>query len=1030
LSLDLPFLLLGRYDVTEEIGRGGHAVVFRAHDNELDRDVAIKFLREDSTSAESMARFRQEVKLTAQLEHAHILHVYDTGAFEGQPFIVMELATGRTLAERLAREGPLPIADAMQIARDVGLALSHAHARNVVHRDVKPENILLGDSGAILADFGVARLTQQAMSQKITSTGTAVGTLLYMSPEQLCAEPNIDGRSDQYSLACVLYEMLTGVRPHIAATFEGLRMLRMTGAHVSAQSHRSTIPPAMDRAISKALAPLAADRFRSVLEFLVAAGLLSTGDIPVSDTAHNPTAASGSDTGPAETKRSGVRGSGRWRLPALAGALAIVMGAAYSFSTSTKAAPTDARNMRVLIRPARVSGTETSTAARLTDAISAELSGWSGIDVVDQATSGDTSVLTVQPSVQRLGDSLLVRLDVQRDRTEPITVNRFVPLNELVNPSAVLHSVVTEAVAQAVDPEWSSGAFPRVPELTGRSLQSLRAYVGAWRALRRGLLDSASALFANAAKGAKGADILPLAAFWSAQTAAWAMPPEKDYPPISPGNAAAFTRLAGNDSLLADALVALGRRRYDDACQDYRRVIERDHDSFVALYGLGECQRTNGDVRRTASGRFVFSSSHSAALAAYGDAIQAAPTSEWMSALFPSILRVTYAEGQRSRRGTRVGDSSIHYWALPSLEADTFAFVPLTKSEFETAKVPAHWEQAGRRGKATLRELATTMTHRWPDSPSAWWLQALALEMSGMVRGTDPEQSAAAAIARAARGDAPPGVHAEIAVVSARIALRQGDFRGAAAVARAAIRSTVGDARVRRQLVPLAALVSDYERAAALGLPDLTIDPRLPLEVRDSLGGFALRADFGNCEHLTEHQRALDSVFARQFNRAELRVQRETLLHRTYFGAVQCLGAGAMEDFKPDGDMEGVYRALSDGDLAKARAGLAAIQRERANSSSASITWDATFREAWALSQIADTSNAEKRIADALGNIANISPFTLNFTDQASGLRRSVELLAEFVKRGRKAPAIRKWAAHAAELGAEEYPIPSGARKR
>ena len=242
MSLVPPFLLLDRYDVTDEIGHGGHAIVYRAHDRLLDREVAVKLLRDESLSSDTIARFRQEVQVTAQLEHAHILHVYDTGAYEGRPYIVMELASGRTLADRLTREGQLPLADALQIARDVGLALAHAHARGVVHRDVKPENILLGDGGAILADFGIARVTQDILTQMITSTGTTVGTVQYMSPEQLCAEPNIDARTDQYSLACVLYEMLAGVRPHIAATFEGLRLLRMSGQHVPVSAHRPSVP--------------------------------------------------------------------------------------------------------------------------------------------------------------------------------------------------------------------------------------------------------------------------------------------------------------------------------------------------------------------------------------------------------------------------------------------------------------------------------------------------------------------------------------------------------------------------------------------------------------------------------------------------------------------------------------------------------------------------------------------------------------------------------------------------------------------
>lgn len=282
VTLAPPFVLVDRYDVTDEIGRGGHAIVYRAFDRTLEREVAIKLLRDDALSSDSLARFRQEVQVTAQLEHAHILHVYDTGAYEGRPYIVMELASGRTLAERLEREGQLPVSDAVHIARDVGYALAHAHARGIVHRDVKPDNILLGSGGAILADFGIARVTKELLANKITLSGTAVGTVQYMSPEQLCADPGIDARSDQYSLACVLYEMLAGVRPHIAATFEGLRMLRMTGRHVPVSAHRPSVPAAVDVAIGRALSAMPADRYRTVEEMLLAMGVGASGEFGVS----------------------------------------------------------------------------------------------------------------------------------------------------------------------------------------------------------------------------------------------------------------------------------------------------------------------------------------------------------------------------------------------------------------------------------------------------------------------------------------------------------------------------------------------------------------------------------------------------------------------------------------------------------------------------------------------------------------------------------------------------------------------------
>ena len=171
----LPFLLLDRYDVSSEIGRGANAVVYRARDRVLGRDVAIKLIRDDIASPHSIARFAREIQLTARLEHAHILHVYDTGSYEGRPFVVMELASGRSLAERLNAEGQLSIEESLQITRDVGNALAHAHANAVIHRDVKPENILLTPAGAFIADFGIARITEEHVAETIDVDGNGGG---------------------------------------------------------------------------------------------------------------------------------------------------------------------------------------------------------------------------------------------------------------------------------------------------------------------------------------------------------------------------------------------------------------------------------------------------------------------------------------------------------------------------------------------------------------------------------------------------------------------------------------------------------------------------------------------------------------------------------------------------------------------------------------------------------------------------------------------------------------------------------------
>ena len=233
-----PFTLANRYEVAAEIGRGGFAVVFRARDRDLGLDVAIKILRTDALPHAAFERFSQEMEVTARLRHPHIVRVFDSGVIDGVPYFVMQLVLGPTLEARLAIEQALPVGDALTITRQMGEALAFAHANGVVHRDVKPANVLLAEDGARLSDFGIARVLTRADTERITSGGFTVGTTQYMSPEQLCAEPGIGARSDQYSLALVCYEMLTGVQPHVASTVDSLRALRLAGAYTAVVSHR------------------------------------------------------------------------------------------------------------------------------------------------------------------------------------------------------------------------------------------------------------------------------------------------------------------------------------------------------------------------------------------------------------------------------------------------------------------------------------------------------------------------------------------------------------------------------------------------------------------------------------------------------------------------------------------------------------------------------------------------------------------------------------------------------------------------
>jgi len=267
LAERLRAALAGRYIVQHEVGRGGMAEVFLAHDARHDRRVAIKVLKPELAQVLGSDRFLREIRLTAQFDHPHILPLLDSGEAGGLLYYVMPYVEGETLRDRLNHDKQLPLDDTLQIVREVADALSYAHSHGIVHRDVKPENILLAGGHARVADFGIARAVTAAGGETLTETGITVGTPAYMSPEQASGEQQLDGRSDIYSLGCVLYEMLGGDPPFTGSNARGILARKSVDEIPRLRSVRETVPLALERAIGKALARVPADRFATATQF-------------------------------------------------------------------------------------------------------------------------------------------------------------------------------------------------------------------------------------------------------------------------------------------------------------------------------------------------------------------------------------------------------------------------------------------------------------------------------------------------------------------------------------------------------------------------------------------------------------------------------------------------------------------------------------------------------------------------------------------------------------------------------------------
>ena len=267
VSQRLSTALTERYRLERELGQGGMATVYLAQDLKHDRKVAIKVLHPELSAVIGGERFLAEIKVTANLQHPHILPLFDSGAADGLLFYVMPLVEGESLRTRMTREKQLGVEEAIRLAGQVASALDYAHRHGVVHRDIKPENVLLHDGTALVADFGIALAASHAGASRMTATGMSLGTPAYMSPEQAMGDREVDARSDVYSLGTMLYEMLVGDPPYLGSTAQAIVAKVLTEKPVPVTVHRDTVPANVAAAIQKALNKLPADRFATAADF-------------------------------------------------------------------------------------------------------------------------------------------------------------------------------------------------------------------------------------------------------------------------------------------------------------------------------------------------------------------------------------------------------------------------------------------------------------------------------------------------------------------------------------------------------------------------------------------------------------------------------------------------------------------------------------------------------------------------------------------------------------------------------------------
>ena len=1008
--------LAGRYIIGREIGRGGMAIVYLAHDLRHDRDVALKVLRPELAATLGPDRFLLEIRLAAGLSHPHILPLHDSGEADGCLFYVMPYVPGESLRDKLEQQGQLPLVEALEIAREIADALDYAHRAGVVHRDIKPENILMESGHAVVTDFGIARAISKAGER--TGPGIAVGTPDYMSPEQAAGARDLDGRSDLYSLGCVLFEMLAGRPPTSLTPPEGPNAgpLQPRDRLTELQLLRSSLPLEVVGVVARLLEPRPEDRFATAAEALEA--LRAPGEV--------------------WTPRSVLlRRRRRWG----AGVAAIVMMGALIVLFRPRPAGGDLNPSLYTIVPfdhrGEVAPTLDGDKCQLL--LLTAFKRWEDVTVLSEPLVNDYraqrgfapftlssslalalrrgSAWLVWGTVWELGDSTVVSAqlyDVRSGSSDREYTIRIAPdLSDAGEKFAVLADSLLGVSRPPASNRSAVGTHKR---------DAWRAYADGQAALGRWNLEDAEDAFRRAAAIDPQ---YPEAALWLAQVREWLGRPADTWRRSAASAVAASATLGSRERFMASGLLALADYRYPQACDAYHRIVARDTMDFIGWFGLGECQYRDSLVQRNpqSPATWRFRSSFRAAADAYQHALRLIPSSylAFGDQAFTRLSQLLLAETNYFRHGFAASPDTTRFGAFASLDHDTLAFVPYPLDEAlgDIAKFPATTAEAVRRNRAALRSLTEAWLTAFPASPSVLETHARVLEeMSEVALAGSPHRSAldAVRLARQLSHDSTQALR--LAITEARLRIKLEDYTGARTILDSEL-STVTDSRPEfAALLTGPALLLGHVHLAARYAPVGFADSVMEFAVKearpvmDPAWALLVYASAG---------RPQDSIEVLR-RRVEARIDTYVAPERREQTRAGTLDFAAIEGFPEYGVsdrhrehtgrnymLRSQYYAAR-GDAAHARGVLDSLWTARRQWRASSLSIDGTFLEASLYAGIGDTTTALRILDGALEAPLSLDPFTLEWITLPSNLVRAMALRARLAgARGDRATAA-KWA--------------------
>lgn len=993
--------------------------MYLARDQVHGRPVALKVLHPDLTASVGAERFLREIRLTAQLHHPHIVPVLDSGEHDGLLFCVLPYMDGGTLRDRLDREKQLPIEEAVAIARTVGEALAYAHERGLIHRDVKPENILFSVGQPCLADFGIAKALEHVPGDS-TSTGIVRGTPAYMSPEQAGGERNYDGRSDVYSLACVLYEMVAGMPAFIGPTTQSLLAQRMIHQPRELSVYRARVSPELEAVVEKALEPAPADRYAGAKEFVEA---LEAAPIE------------GGRTPTQQMRVSGVwRAQKRWRAVAITAATLLV-GAVGAFLWRGRPAVTDAvpaeatDTTKVVLLP--LDRSATTQARGPEDALLYQaFLGWQPTQPVD--------AFQVQDALLRHPDARTSDV-AARDVVRALGAGRFIrgtltSLGDSVKVTAALFDVRSRAplyqtiAAFAVNQPGVDSVFAGLAKAlllrgrddgsrvrpSSRSLPAVAAFADGMSAALSWDLERADSLF-QAAISYDSA--YTRAAFYLAKVRAWRERPASTWLSLARRSLDDSTQLFADERRTAAALEELGNGHFVGACREYATMAAANPHDFTALYGLGQCHGLDSVLVRDRASPFGwrYRSSYQQALIAYQRAFETMPSQlqRFQAGSFRQMRELLFTRSSKLKPAYAPSDTT-HFLGRPAWRGDTLVMIPIPLALIragDARAAPAGIAAAVAHQREIFHRIAADWSAALPRSAGAKEALAVSLETLG-----DPAAEDTLRLARALSDD--PQQRDRLAAAEAVVALklaipnRLTDVQRVRRLVDSLLAGGSGATGDRATaLLPLAALAGRCELAATLSRRTATADPMLTGVTSDVVADAAVFTTLAGMGCKGSRAPSATDIFSRVPAGPQQGTMRYLLLARAMRASFDPAVVDLMSNVDNDYALR-LNRAVLNGRMGTVRQGLDGIAKVRATVGWDGAYPDAVLAETRLLLAAGDSTAAANWLDRYLPRVRFFTPGVLTSDDVAlAGLVRLMALRADLAAASRDTSLARRWAA-------------------